>query len=633
MAVRPDLRPRAATALRALLCCALASAAASSCGDGTRFFDQFDGPVDVAYLPPGTFFEVPVAFVSNFRSGRVGKLDLKRTDVLVEDGAAPWLPGPDIAFGREHSLGELVLAVGPDTVDVWVADDFEGQLLRAPYITGLDADANPVWSRPALDEPRFYAADGTSVEAGTTELRGLRLQEGRATSERWTFTWTGSQYEALGTASGLQTNRVVPGTPFHTDNVEISFTLALGGSEPELESWFEIDVESGIDSADAGGLVTDMVAAPDGDWIFVSVIPDTGPGFVSTWDAQAFVELDRLELAPGSAPERLALGRDDGVLWVADSAVLPSGGRVFRIDYMLGDLQTLAATELPVPEPAFEVAEGRDPDVPLLFVSAAYSDAVWALDPLTAEVRDTNPVTPEADPTHVRNIISGMAASMRPVETVELDEDGTREERYGIFVTTFGGELYFIDAGTGCQVFGTPARAYADFSAPNAASSLFSDVGYESSPQLLFDAGGESLVSTHPCGGVTRTEIWTLTFSESQQSYRVEGSQTGEQLGRLYEGERYLSDRGEISLLILPGTLPTTDGDEWRFSVNDGVTPIQLQELPGDPMIYTELYDDRTGDWFHVREREVAVIPHTANDIVLWVDLQGQGDGGIRAFQ
>ena len=67
----------------------------SACGTGEQVFDQFDGPVDVAYLAPGPFFEVPVGFVSNFRSGRVAKLDLKRTTFLEklrrleQDGELP----------------------------------------------------------------------------------------------------------------------------------------------------------------------------------------------------------------------------------------------------------------------------------------------------------------------------------------------------------------------------------------------------------------------------------------------------------------------------------------------------------------------------------------------------------------
>ena len=549
------------------------------CGTGERVLDQFDGPVDMAYLPAEPFFEVPVAFVTNFRSGRVGKLDLKRADALVEDSAAPWLPGPDLAFGREYSLGSIAVAVTGERVDVWVADDFDGQLLRAPYITGLDGEQNPIWSRPELGELRSYDKEGVELASSLADFRGLRLQEGRATTERWTFTWTGFDFEVRGDASGLQVLRAVPGTPYITDSEELSFTPSIRGGEPEVGAYLELDVTSGVEVAEAGGLVTDLITSADGRWIFASVIPDGASGFVSVWDAATFEERDRLELPPGAQPERIAPGKDDGVFWVADSADVVGGGRVFRLDhsgYLPGSVSTLGLTEVATPEPAFEVAEGHDPDVSLLFVAAAYSDAVWAIDSLTGDVFDTNPVTSEPDPTHVRTLIAGMEATRRPVETTELDIDGTRHSVYGIFVTTFGGELYFLDAGTGCQVFGTPARAYADFSSSGSPSSLFGDVGFESNPQLVYDAAGETLVSTHPCGGVTMTEVWTLTYSELLQSYEVEGSRSGVQDGRLFEGDRYLSDRGEISLLILPGTQPTTDGDSWNFSVNDGVTPVSL---------------------------------------------------------
>jgi len=605
----------------------------AGCGTGERVLDQFDGPVDMAFLPPGPFFEVPVAFVTNFRSGRVGKIDLKRAEPLVEDSAAPWMPGPDLALGRQYSLGEIALAVTDQTVDVWVADDFDGLLLRVPYITGLDSAGNPIWNRPSLGELRSFDKDGNESSAALADFRGLRLQEGRATTERWTFTWTGSSFEVQGDSSGLQQLVAVPGTPYSTDRDELSFTPALAGETPGLGSYLQLDVASGIESNSAGGLVTDLLASEDGDWVFASVIPDQGPGYVAVWDAVSFVEIDRVLLPEGGAPERLAAGKDQGVVWVADSADIEGGGRVFRLDYSPGDAGSLTMSALPVPEPAFEIAEGRDPDVSLLFVAAAYSDAVWAIHPDTAAVFDTNPVTPEADPTHLRTIIAGMTAGLRPVETNELDLDGTRHSVYGIFATTFGGELYFIDAGTGCQVFGTPARAYADFSSSGSVSGLFSDVGFASDPQVVYDAAGEAVLSTHPCGGVTRTELWTLRYSEALQSYAVEGSRSGEQQARLFEGDRYISDHGEISLLILPGTQPTTDGDSWSFSVNDGVTPVPLQELPGDPLVYTELYDDRSGDWFEVKEREVAVIPHVANDVLLWIDLQGQGAGGVRAIQ
>lgn len=614
---------------------ALLPALLLGCEDQDRTFAQFDGAMDVALLEPG-LFEVPVAFVTSFRNGRVAKLDLKRSNVLVEDSPAPWMPGPDLAFGADRALGEIALVSGDDFVDVWVSDDFRDLLLRAPFVDGLDDAGKPAWVRPGWTDVVWHDVDGTVLGSDVgPELRGLRTRPGRATTETWTLTWRGRAFEVEGSASGLQNLLAVPGSWYETDNEELAFSVALAGAPVQDGQSLVFETWSGVESADAGGLVTDMLVTDDGAWVFATIIPDDGPGEVSIWDAAGFVELDRLVLPDGSAPERLEMGRDEGVIWVADSAELADGsGRLFRLDFVPGDIDTLAATALPAPEPLIDVAEGRDPDVRLLFAAAAYSDAVWALDPLTGEPLDTNPITPEVDPTHVRSIVSGLASSRQAMETGQLDEDGTRLTAHGVMATTFAGELYWIDAGTGCQVYGSPAGAYLDVLG-DLTSITWTDVGYESDPQLVYDDAAQRVVTTHPCGGVARTERWTFIFDEATQSYEVEGSRSGIQAGRAFEGERYFSDRGAISVLIMPGTLPTTDGDRWVFPINDGVTPVGLQELPGDPVIFTELYDDRTGPWYLVKEREIAVIPHMGNDVVLWIDIQGQGQGGagIRAYQ
>ena len=616
-------------------CLALVPALLAGCDDQDRTFAQFDGPVDVAVLEPG-IFEVPVAFVSNFRSGRVTKLDLKRTNVLVEDSPAPWIPGPDLAFGADRALGEIALVSGLDFVDVWVSDDFRDELLRAPFVDGLDDQGKPIWVRPGWTDVTWHDVDGSLIESDAApELRGLRARPGRASTEAWTLTWRGRAFEVEGSASGPQNLRAVPGTWYETDHDELAFSVALGGLPIQDGQSLRLQTWSGVESADSGGLVTDLLVSEDGQWVFASVIPDEGPGEVVIWDAVGFVELDRLVLPEAAAPERLEMGRDEGVVWVADSAELPDGsGRLFRLDFVPGDLDTLAATPIHAPEPLIDVAEGRAPEVRLLFAAAAYSDAIWALDPVTGTPLDTNPITSGIDPTHVRSIVSGLASSKRPIPTGDLDEDGTRFTAHGILATTFAGELYWVDAATGCQVFGSPAGAYLDMLG-DLTSLTWTDVGYESTPQLVYDDASQRVVTTHPCGGVARTERWTFIYDEATQSYEVEASRSGVQQSRAFEGVRYFSDDGAISVLIMPGTLPTTDGDRWVFPINDGVTPVGLQELPGDPLIFTELYDDRTGPWYLVKEREIAVVPHVGNDVVLWIDVQGQGQGGagIRAFQ
>ena len=606
-----------------------------ACEDASRTLNRLDGPVDVALLAPGTFFEVPVVFASNFRSGRVSKLDLKRSNLLVEDSPAPWMASPDLSLGADRALSEIALSVSEDRVDVWVADDSHDELLRANYITGLDAAGKPIWQRPAfVGDPAWRDPSGALLAAPpTARLDGLRVRSGRATTETWTATWDGTSLQLRGSASGLQSERAVPGTPYETDLGELAFTLALAGAQLPVGTSLSFAVDSGVVSADVGGLVTALLApTPDSPWIFAAVLPDEGAPFVSVWDARQFEEIDRLLLPEGASPESLALGHSEGVLWVADSAEVGSSGRVFRIDYIPGDINTLALTAVAVPEPAIDVAAGLDPASPRLLVAAAFSDAIWLLDGATYEPIDINPVTPEIDANHVGSLVAGLAASRRDIETRIFDEDGTRLRSFAVLATTFAGSLYWLDAATGCQVFSTPAGAYLDIT-PELVNATFSDLGYASNPQLVFDEVSERAVTTHACGGVSRSETWLVRYEEAQQSYEVEGTLSGIQHNPAVEGQRYLSDDGAISFLIMPGTRPTTDGDRWNFPINDGVSPVALQELPGDPLIFTELFDDRDGPWWKVRQREIAVVPHAGNDVILWVDIQGQGLGGTRVYQ
>jgi hypothetical protein len=606
-----------------------------ACQDSSRTLNRLDGPVDVALLEPGTFFEVPVAFASNFRSGRISKLDLKRSNLLVENSPAPWMPSPDLALGADRALSEIALSVSDDRVDVWVADDSHDELLRANYITGLDASGKPIWQRPALVGDLLWSdASGAPLSAAPlVRLDGLRLRPGRATTESWTAAWDGHSMELRGSSSGLQSEKAVPGTPYETDLGEVAFTLALAGSELAVGTSVSFTVDSGVVSADAGGLVTALLApTPDSPWIFATVLPDEGAAFISVWDTITFERVDLLELPEGASPESLSVGHSEGVLWVADSAEIGTQGRVFRIDYVPGDVNTLAVTAIPVPEPAIDVAAGRDPAALRLSVASAFSDAIWQIDATSYLPIDINPSTPEVDASHVGSLIAGLAASTRDVETAILDEDGTRLRSFAVLATTFAGSMYWLDAATGCQVFSTPAGAYLGVT-PELIDSTFSDLGYSSNPQLVFDEVSERAITTHACGGVSRSETWLVRYEEELQSYEVEGTISGVQERRVVEGERYISDDGAISFLILPGTRPTTDGDRWTFPINDGVTPAALQELPGAPLIFTELFDDRDGDWWKVREREIAVVPHAGNDVVLWIDVQGQGFGGVRVYQ
>lgn len=615
----------------------LGAVALTGCEDTERAFAGFDGPGDVVLLEPGEFYEVPVAFVASLRNGRVSKLDLKRTMLLVEDGPAPWMQAPDLSFGADRVLSEIALAERPGELDVWVADDTRDEVLMAPYLR-LDGDSRD-WTRPAItDGPRFIDVTGVDESGILPELRSLRVRAARATTETWTLTWKGTWYEVRGTASGLQRNRAVPGVRYVSDRDELAFVPALNGATPDLGDTISFDVDNGVVAIEAGGLVMDLRASLDGTWVFAAVLPSDADGFLAVYDAVTVTEIDRLPLPTGATPERLALGATDGVLWIADSADTGLGGQVHRLDYVPGDVDSLAITTIAVPEPAIDVAEGRDPDAARLFVAAAFTDAVWMLDGVTYELIDINPWTEVVDPMELAggtlatgSPISGLAATPGPARTWQMDERGIRNTAYGVVATTFAGEMYWLDAESGCIVHDLPASAFLDVPA-GSEGDTFRDVGQGSNPQLTLDAVSDTVVTTNTCGGIARNEVWTFRYSELLQAYEVEGSRSGEQDGLCYEGERYVTDGGELSVLIQPGTQATTEGDAWAFPINDAITPIGVQQMPGDPAVFTERYDDRSGEWWKLRERQVVIVPHVANDIVLWVDLEGHSNG-LRVYQ
>ena len=121
---------------------------------------------------------------------------------------------------------------------------------------------------------------------------------------------------------------------------------------------------------------------------------------------------------------------------------------------------------------------------------------------------------------------------------------------------------------------------------------------------------------------------WRSTLS------RAEGSISGLQLTPVQEDVRYVTDDGSLSFLILSGTSPSTDGDQFSFVLNDGqlrlteavrtlgtvATPF---ELPGPPLVYTLDAGPTGGGWDVDRTKVEALLPVTNTDMVVSVRRQG----------
>jgi hypothetical protein len=149
---------------------------------------------------------------------------------------------------------------------------------------------------------------------------------------------------------------------------------------------------------------------------------------------------------------------------------------------------------------------------------------------------------------------------------------------------------------------------------------------------FIDDATGRAVIPSW-CGGIAKNELWEVTFDGPAGNWIVEGSLSGEQEGRVWEDQRYVSDEGAISLLILSGTAATTDGDQLSFTMEDGILRIdelvlpggavsQPLELPAPPLLFHYDAGPTGGGWDEDRTQVHALVPVTNSDLALRVRLQ-----------
>ncbi len=616
--VGPIRRPTlAALAVLALL---------AGCEAEEDYFHRLHGPTDVAHLPPGEIFEVPLAYVPSFRSGQIAKLDLKRVDMLVEEGHTSWMAAPMLACGRDRVLDQVeVTSDGQTRIDVFVSDSQRGQILRVPHVIP-DGAGGHEYNPLTWGEPRLWGPDGSTLSEGPG-LADLQVVPGYATTEDWTITFHDHSWEVTGTRSGPQQKEAVPGLPYETDGHELMFTVEHGGRTVEEGTSFTLAVDTGIVEFELPGVASDLRATPDGLMIIATVLGYGGDS--GLWIYLGDDDTHWIDLPAGCVPENIGLHRDEDAFFVADSS---DANRVLRVDYLPGDPTSFAVSEIPVSEPAFDVAHGGDPDSDHLFVAAAYHESIELIDLSDGEPVDVNPWTPEVDAIRVGSLLTGLDASRGVLEMNTATPLEINEEKYTVVATTYAGYMHVIEADTGCEVLESFFGPYLE-GLDAGTEVVYYDVSPTSDTFMLADPVTGVEVSINPCGGIARDQLWTLRYRSDLQAWEVEGTESGIQLGLALEDVRYVSDDGEISFVIASGAQASTDGDWIQFSVNDGVSPVGVLELPADPLVFTDLYDLREGSWWEHKERQVALVPNAGNDVVMWVHIEGYGDGGLKYFR
>jgi hypothetical protein len=144
-------------------------------------------------------------------------------------------------------------------------------------------------------------------------------------------------------------------------------------------------------------------------------------------------------------------------------------------------------------------------------------------------------------------------------------------------------------------------------------------------------------VQVGQCAARVKNESWVAIYDESAGYWVVEGSRSGVQDSPAHEDIRYVSDEGTVSFIIRGGSLPSSEGDQFRWHTvsglavsdgdldGDGDIEVSL-EYPGRPVAWS--WQDQEAPWVEARPNSGFLWPATNSDVVVLVD---DGDASATA--
>jgi hypothetical protein len=608
---------------------------------------SFDGPsastvLDSREMGP---FEEPVGFVANSRNGRIVPIDLKHATLLSDQVAAPFLRPRWTATGTGRLLGQLaVWAPTDEQVTLFVADNANNVLVEAPYITGMDP--NPLVADPSVSASTFDDKDDSGDDS---TLENIVLANGWTTTETWTLEYDGSEWTVIGSASGLQTKRAQFNDRFKSDNHEVAFKITGKATRGDTLTFA---TDTGIIEHDLGGNILALKRVPEQPLLVASVFdPLTETNDIVVWDLDLRIERGRFTLPEGSQGWRFSFGESEAELYIADAR----NPRVFEVLFDIEDPAISVWQEIPTSAPVADVAwvsdsltDGElaldeldtggvfddpsiDRDYEHLFVALAGASRVDVYDLRTGSWINVNPLDGVDGGLDLASPVVGIAPSRERVYLPERNDLERRIESKVVAVTTYNGSLLLLEGATGCV-----ATSYEGPHVPISQgyeTVQFNDTGRPSNPSLLVDDATARRVQTSHCGGVLRTERWSLTFDEIQGNWEVDGSLSGVQNGRAAEDVRYVSDNGSISFTVVAGSEASSDGDNFDFYTDEGILRIDRMlrqgasqadalELPAAPTLFEYRMGNSDGGWDSRRQRTMVLLPVVNSDVVLRVRVK-----------
>lgn len=606
-----------------------------ACTEDDRSPLLFDGPVAAAVLDPAeSIFDEPVGLVASSRSGEITPLDLKRGGYPAVSGASSFLRGPQIPTGEARLLGDIEVFGGGDpaaggdgSVTAWVVDQTSQRLLEVPWITGVDADGDPVLPEPTLGEVRFEDADQSG---DGVSVSGVRLRLGYTTTETFTFRYREGGWDVEGSRSGAQRLRASSGQPWWSDGGELGLVVTGEGTDGDV---LTVATDTGIVEHDLGGRVLTLTRWGE---VLLATVASTPPSLQlvvpETGAARTLATFEG-----GSAPSRVVGGPGD-LIFVGDSAA--SLVHVYTVTRDDAGVPVSAAdsplsTTGPVVDLAWQAGTAQDgSSYSNLFVASLGALQVDVYDLLGGAWKAPNPLDPLRHGVFLGAPIAGLEPSVGEVWLQQETDWGARKKVATVAVVTSDGYLYQLEADTGCYVEDARgAHGPNPYVSSSEDSVGLADQGPHSSAILYVDPLGDQ-VAASDCGGVARDESWTFTFDSATQTWAVEGTLSGVQVGRAVSGRRYLSDNGAISVLIVDGALPPTDGDRFVLPIDDGLlavagldtdrdqVPDKSYIAPSRPVAFETDNGPSGGGWDEVDLHQYVLLPVTNSDFVdrVWLD-------------
>jgi hypothetical protein len=619
----------------------------AACDDGFRRTPSFDGPngstvLDSREMGP---FDEPVGFVANSRSGLIVPVDLKHATLLSDQVAAPFIRPRWVATGAERILGQLaVWSPTEEQVTLYAADIANDVLVEAPYIVGMDP--NPVVVEATHAGAEFSDADGSGDNA---RLTSIQLTNGWTTTETWSITYDGTEWAVEGTASGRQPEAARTGEYYRTENHELAFTIKGDATRGDR---FTLQTDTGLVEHDLGGSILSLQRVPNQPLLIAAVWdPLNEESHVVLWDLDLGSERGRFTLSEGAQAWRFAFGRTVADLYIADA----HQPRVFEVLLDIEQPSNSVWDEIPTIAPVSAIAwvydelspiesvlededtgsvftdPAVDRDYEHLFVAPAGMARVDIYDLKTSQWIDPNPLDDVDGGFALNSPVIGLASTPERVFLRERNDAGIRLQEKVVAVSTYQGSMVILEADSGCAAQ-TNEGPHVPIS-QGVETVQFVDVGNPSSPEMVADDDTSRRVQTSQCGGIVRSEQWTVMFDEVTGQWDVEGAISGPQDNRAIEDQRYVSDNGGISFTIASGIQPSSDGDNFTFFTDEGILRIDQVmrpgaasadplELPAEPTIFQYLSGPTGGGWDLKDERTFIMLPVTNSDVVLRVRLK-----------